>query len=367
MYTKKRSIGWVILYVVTFFFAALLLLSFAAAFVSPEKFVWFSYFGMIFPFVLVVNIFLAIFLLCNLKTIALLPVFAIALNWSNMQTLAKFKSAEFDTNEKKIRVMSYNVNLFDHYGNINTQEGQTEREILEFISNETPDILCFQEFWGETKNAIPTSFLRQKVGLKYASQSRFNKTISFGNKIYSRFPIIHDSLIRFENSKNLILFADVVAHEDTIRVFNFHLASIRFEKSDDSFYQELTKAPNEVADLKKGLVGLIRKMNAAYKQRAFQANILARLIAQSPYPTLVCGDMNDIPQSYAYKCISKNMNDSFCKRAFGLGTSYSGAYPSFRIDYIFFSDAFYCENFSTIRVRYSDHFPIISDLKIKLL
>ncbi len=152
-----------------------------------------------------------------------------------------------------------------------------------------------------------------------------------------------------------------------IRVFNFHLESIGFHKSDDMFYQDLITMPAETPDIKKGVWRLISKMNAAYAKRAEQARILAQLIADSPYRTLACGDMNDTPASYTYRQISKTMNDGFCERAFGLGTSYNGAYPSFRIDYIFFSDGLYCENFTTIRTNYSDHFPIYSDLKINKL
>lgn len=363
---RKENIGWKVLNITAIFFAALLMLSFCAAFVDPGKFVWLAYLGMLFPFLLTINILYLAFLLANLKITALISAIAIALNWANIQTLAKFKSAEFTPHENKIRVLSYNVNLFDYYKYINAHEGQTEHEILDFIDNETPDILCFQEFRESIKRTSITQFLKQNVDLSYASQSRFNNDIAFGNKIYSRFPILRDSIIRFENSKNHILFADILAYEDTIRLFNFHLESIGFQKTDDQFYQELTTAlPSEVAELRKGIKGLLLKMNAAYLKRASQARILAQLIDSSPYQTIVCGDLNDTPQSYAYKQVSKKLNDSFCQRALGFGTSYAGAYPSFRIDYVFFSERFFCENFSTIRVKYSDHFPIISDLEIK--
>ena len=355
---------WIVLNSSAVFFAVLLVFAYAAAYINPERFVWFAYFGKVFPILLVINILFAVFLAFNLKKAAVLSLFAIGLNGSNIQTMARFKSAEFDTNEKKIRVMSYNVNLFDYYGHINTEKGQTQREILNFIASETPDIICFQEFREDSRNAVVTPFLAQRSDLRYASQSRYNQNISFGNKIYSKFPILHDSLIRFENSTNMVLFADILAYGDTIRVFNFHLESIGFQESDDAFYRELTTAPTEVSDIKKGLGNLLRKINKAYLKRAEQARLLARLIADSPYPTLVCGDMNDTPTSYTYRQISKKLHDSFRKRGFGLGTSYSGVYPSFRIDYIFFSERFYCENFTTIRVKYSDHFPICSDLKI---
>jgi endonuclease/exonuclease/phosphatase family metal-dependent hydrolase len=256
------------------------------------------------------------------------------------------------------------VDLFDYFGHVNSTKGQTQREILDFLEEETPDIICFQEFREDLSQKEITKFLAKNLELKYASVSRTNKRTAFGNKIYSKFPIIRDSLIRFENSKNMIVFADILAYGDTIRVFNFHLESIGFQKDDDTFYQDFISAPTETSDIRKGVRRMISKMNRAYVIRAEQAEILAKLIADSPYKTIACGDLNDMPVSFAYRQVSRNMNDSFRKRGFGLGTSYAGVYPSFRVDYIFFSEGFYCENFSTIRVRYSDHFPILSDLKI---
>ncbi|MDR2907466.1 MAG: endonuclease/exonuclease/phosphatase family protein [Bacteroidales bacterium] len=362
---KKASIGWRIVQGLAVFFAVLLLFAFAAAFVNPEKFVWLAYFGMLFPLVLLINIFFAVFLAFNLKLMALLPILVIALNWSNVQSLAKFKSAEFDTNPQKIKVMSYNVNLFDYYGKINSQKGQTEREILDFIVGETPDIVCFQEFREHSQERAPSKRLTQAAGLRHASQSRYNKQVAFGNKIFSRFPILRDSLIRFEDSKNLVQFIDVLAYDDTVRIFNFHMESIGFQRTDDAFYRDLLTAPTEVSGLKDGVENLLEKMNRAYVKRSQQARILNSLIAASPYQTIVCGDMNDTPTSYCYHQISEHLSDSFCERALGLGTTYSGMYPAFRIDYVFFSEGLYCENFTTIRLKYSDHYPICTELKIK--
>jgi len=361
---NKAGFGWTLFNSLAIFFAILLVFAFVATYVNPTKFVWFAYFGLMFPFLLVVNILLAVFLLFNLKKISILLLFAIGLNWANIRNMAQFKSAEFSTNEKKIRVLSYNVNLFDHYGHINPVRGQTQREILNFLVQESPDIICFQEFRENLNQKQITRFLAQNLGLKYTSTSRRNNSVAFGSKIYSKFPIIRDSLIRFDGSKNMIVFADILAYGDTIRVFNFHLESIGFQKDDDMFYQELISAPTETTDIRKGVGQMISKMNRAYAIRAEQAKILAQLIADSPYRTIACGDLNDIPVSFVYRQISRHMNDSFRHRGFGLGTTYAGVYPSFRIDYIFFSEGFYCENFTTIRTRYSDHFPICADLKI---
>jgi len=364
---KKTSFVWTLFNSLAIFFAVLLIFAFVATFVNPAKFVWFAYLGLLFPFLFVINILFAVFLLFNLKKAAIIPLFAIALNWGNVQNMVQFRNPEFTESKKRIRVLSYNVNLFDHYGHISPIRGQTQRKILDFLLQESPDIIAFQEYREDLRDLQITRFLAENLELRYSSVSRVNNRMSFGNIIFSRFPIIRDSLIRFEDSRNMIVFADIVAHGDTIRVFNFHLESIGFQVEDDLFYQEFMSAPIETADIRKGVGRMISRMNRAYVRRAEQAKILAQLIADSPYRTIAAGDLNDIPVSFAYRQVSRNMNDAFRRRGFGLGTSYSGIYPSFRIDYIFFSEGFYCENFTTIRVRYSDHFPITADFKIKEL
>ncbi len=179
---KKGNLGWIFIKSLAIFFAILLVFAFAATYVNPAKFVWFAYFGMGFSILLVINILFAVFLGFNLKKTTLLPLVAIALNWSNIQTMMTFNSAEFDTNEKKVKVMSYNVNLFDYYQKINPKEKQSEQEILGLIADESPDIVCFQEFREDAKQASVTRFLAQHADLNYTSVSRYNEHIAFGNK-----------------------------------------------------------------------------------------------------------------------------------------------------------------------------------------
>jgi len=361
---KKRSFVWMLFNSLAVFFAILLIFAFLATFVNPAKFVWFAYFGLLFPFFLTINILFAVFLLFNLKKTVAIPLLAIVLNWANIQNMVQFNSPDFSESENSIRILSYNVNLFDHYGHINPRRGETQREILNFLTQEMPDIIAFQEYREDLRELEITRFLAHHLDLRYSSVSRVNNRMAFGNIIFSRFPIIRDSLIRFDDSRNMIVFADIVAHGDTIRVINFHLESIGFQREDDLFYLEFMSAPTETADFRKGVGRMLSRMNRAYAARAEQAQILAQLIADSPFRTIAAGDLNDIPVSFTYRTVARNMNDAFRRRGFGLGTTYRGIYPSFRIDYIFYSDGFSCENFTTIRVGHSDHFPIIAEFKI---
>ena len=94
-----------------------------------------------------------------------------------------------------------------------------------------------------------------------------------------------------------------------------------------------------------------------------QAERIAKLISDSPKRIIICGDFNDSPISYSYKKIRGDLHDSFIEKGFGLGSTYIGDFPSYRIDYIFHSDDLECISFKKIRRNYSDHYPIITGFR----
>ena len=86
---------------------------------------------------------------------------------------------------------------------------------------------------------------------------------------------------------------------------------------------------------------------------------------ESKYPIILCGDFNDVPNSYAYNTIGKNMQNAFVEAGYGIGSTFSGILPILRIDQIFYSNQFDVKQFTRIPKKLSDHFPIIADLEIK--
>jgi endonuclease/exonuclease/phosphatase family metal-dependent hydrolase len=93
--------------------------------------------------------------------------------------------------------------------------------------------------------------------------------------------------------------------------------------------------------------------------------MIRRKIEESPYPVIVCGDFNDTPSSYAYRETKGWLKDAFVQSGRGIGLTYTGKLPSFRIDYILYNKKFRSYNFKIHKIPYSDHFPISCDLKLK--
>ena len=88
-------------------------------------------------------------------------------------------------------------------------------------------------------------------------------------------------------------------------------------------------------------------------------------IEKSPYPVIVCGDFNDVPNSYAYYHIGKGMIDAFKAKGSGLDRTYLGISRTLRIDYIFCQPAFEVVEYNRIIKNFSDHYPVIADLFLK--
>jgi endonuclease/exonuclease/phosphatase family metal-dependent hydrolase len=110
----------------------------------------------------------------------------------------------------------------------------------------------------------------------------------------------------------------------------------------------------------------VNRFAVAYKKRAMQATVIKDLIAASPYPTIVCGDFNDLPGSFVYKALKGDMLDAFVEKGNGFGRTYNLFSPTLRIDYIFYDHrigeikAFDCPKMAA----YSDHNPVKATFKL---
>ncbi|MCK7541003.1 MAG: endonuclease/exonuclease/phosphatase family protein [Marinilabiliales bacterium] len=108
------------------------------------------------------------------------------------------------------------------------------------------------------------------------------------------------------------------------------------------------------------ITGIYRSLTQGFASRALQVDRVRRHIETSPYPVIVTGDFNDTPISYTYRIMRRGLKDAFVEAGYGAGFTYRGKYPPNRIDYILYNEEFHCNDFDIVKVRYSDHYPIIA-------
>jgi len=275
----------------------------------------------------------------------------------------KVESEDKISNNETLKVMSYNVRTFDQF---KWSENKNSRDnIFQLIRNQSPDIVCLQEFYTRNKAGSSEKDIHVLMGnydhhvIYYSKKTSENSGI--GIATYSRYPIIKTSRIPFNETRNQAVYVDIKYGNDTIRVFNIHLQSIKLAHNNYSFMDTLSlkysnKQMKEVKD-----IGI--KLRDAFVQRSEQSIIIHRYIEASPYPVIVTGDFNDTPISFAYNTIKKDLMDAFRETGKGLGNTYAGDLPSFRIDFILYSKKLQSVEFNRIKVKNSDHFPIIAKLK----
>lgn len=112
---------------------------------------------------------------------------------------------------------------------------------------------------------------------------------------------------------------------------------------------------------REGLLSVYRRMRKAYEWRVKQAATLRRLIGESPYPVVVCGDFNDTQSSYVYRLVSRGLHDSQRVMTTGWRNTYRRFFPGIRIDYILYNGPMKCVSCRVPQVDYSDHRPVVGE------
>jgi endonuclease/exonuclease/phosphatase family metal-dependent hydrolase len=265
--------------------------------------------------------------------------------------------------------MSYNVKLFGLYDTEDKKLRQKNKNtILQFINEEQPDIACFQEYFYDKSgklNFSTTDTLLSILNLKknnyhyeYFTASR--DEFYFGLATFSKNKIVGKGIVDMPDSSVIATYIDIKKKNDTVRVYNCHLASVHFEYEDYEIGKQLKiNTMNDPKWQKKAKV-LYKKLELAFTIRREQAKVLRKHIKNCHHYIIVCGDLNDSPASFAYNKVAHNLKDSFRESGTGMGETYLGeTFPKFRIDYILHDKAYksYGHTVGT-SISISDHYPV---------
>ena len=317
--------------------------------------------GLGYPIIVLVNCFILIVWTIARSRWAIYSLFIILLGGKLHFRTLSFTISKDTTKNTELKVISYNVRLFDVY-NPNLESGlETRNQIFQFLRNENPDVVCFQEFYSQDK---PTRFetmdsLFQVMGTKiYHQRSAYKRMArqNFGIAMFSKFPMIAKGDVMFETQGsqdfNYCIYADIVKDQDTFRIYDVHLQSIKLQSD---YYSAQTNDPTSNLTQESAIRLIYRKLQSAYVKRADQARRVVNHIKTSPYPTIVCGDFNDTPMSYTYNQFDRVLTDAFRNTSTGIGVTYVGKMPAGRIDYIFHSPELASNNFKIQQEVLSDH------------
>lgn len=321
--------------------ALLLLLSYILPYFEPKKFAFLSVLSLTVPFLIILNILFVVYWLFRVKKQMLLSLIVLLIGYSYIGSFYKFSSSKNIEDPQNISVMNYNVRLFNLFKWI--PDENVNQKIVDFINENQPDILSIQDY-------------RRDEDIKFTGYKKFEiisgEKIKNGQAIYSKFPIVNSGSIDFPDSNNNAIFVDIVKGKDTIRVYNVHLQSMKIDANGDA----LTKEPIE---------NLFRKVSRTFTMQQFQTELFLLHKRECPYKIIICGDFNNTAYSYAYKEIKGDLQDAFVEAGNGFGRTYNFKFFPIRIDFILVDKGFDINSFKTFDVPLSDHYPIMTRVKIK--
>ncbi len=336
---------------------------------DPKQWWFFGLFTFILAYLFIALFLFFVFWLFKKSPWCLISLITIAACWNALRNVFPMKISSTFSLQKppgSIRVMSWNVEQFNilHH----KDHPEIKQEMFDLINKYDPDIACFQEVVAGDKKKGINYFPDIQKALRfvdyfysYSIKDDFDAEHHFGRIIFSKLPIINkQTVVNYPNDYNATFqYIDVLKGNDTIRVFNIHLQSLKFSQANRNYLDNaslngdsnITESKSIIAKIKKGFI-----------KRSIQANFIKDEVNHSPYPVILCGDFNDVPNSYAYETIGEGLQNAFVEKGSGIARTFSAISPTLRIDNIFADKTFTILQFTRVKKLLSDHFPIIADL-----
>ncbi len=333
--------------------ALLLLVSAKFTLVSPVEHSVCIYPNYALPFLFLLNTVSLGYWIWRKKGWALLSVLALLLCWGEQKVWFPVHLGDeaAPLTEKEYKILTYNTMQFS---NGNPHQKNKPNKVLEYLRSSQADIICLQETMCYGGKRLSKADVRKSLSA-YPYQCSLPDDNSNRMWLFSKYPILKSRRIKYRSDYNASFYCDVQLDGKVIRVINNHLESNKLTSRDKDLYKDIKL---DTESISQGAFTLNRKLGPAASLRAKQADAVAREIAESPYPVIVCGDFNDIPNSYTYRRISKGLQDAWASHATGFGITFHESLYRFRIDYILHSPSIKSRQPQVDRLGYSDHYPL---------
>lgn len=303
-------------------------------YISPRVFPWLNLLSLGFPILITGYILITLFWIFSWKKRAIvflllgLLFFNSTIRWVNYSP----KNNEIPD----LKIVSFNTK-----GGI-----MTGRKDLEtFLASQNADVILLQEDWG--------------ADIKFKGYRKGDAKALI--TIFTKHEIVNEVLAdpNYEYDKAFGTITDIKIKGKIYRFVNAYLHPFKFEK-------EMVKL-NGDSDEDAGKLKIItERLLSTFKEHQDQIKVFRNYIDNSPYPVILAGDFNAVPNSYEYYHLGEGLQDVFMKTGNGSATSFHDYKFPIRIDYIFISESIKPLTYKVDRsVKISDHYPVISTFRLE--
>jgi len=351
---KRLGLIGVVMLLCNIIVSVLLVFSIFAGHFKPTQQPFTVIVGIIFPYLIILQIFFLLYFIFKRSKYVLLSILSIVIAVPSCKKIWAGRGSDVEA-ENSIKIISYNVKNLTMSDN--SKDSASISEFYKYLDESNADIINLQEYnLYDIQRDLEK--LKKITNTKHVAYTNYYPN-SYNLSIItlSKYPIINIESIRAD-SKSYAIASDILIGNDTVKVVNVHLKSIHLN------LEEINSMPSNTGEVKTRSKKVYGKVVYAAQKREKQVEKIIEHIGKKPKKTILCGDFNDTPNSYTYNMFSKGMTDIFVKSGKGFGFTFKEL-PLLRIDYMFTS-----KDFSPISFRIdrnsaiSDHNIIIGEIKL---
>jgi len=323
----------IIRFILTAFHIVIIALLFGTimnAYIPPSVFGMLNLLSLGFPILMVLNILLLIFWIVSWKKRA-----AIFLAFSLCFIIPTRRWINYTPTKKE----TPNLKIIS----LNGKSGKFgDENIYRFLNAQNADVVLTQEYQSA----------ENLKGFDY-SERRFPVV-----KIQSRFPITESGIVETDAKNGRCIYADIKVNGKIIRFVDLYMEPFYLDKS-------MVRPTKDMDANEEKAKNILHKLVPTFRKHQSQIAPIKGFLDSSPYPIILAGDFNSVPNSYEYYTLSENLEDTFLKVGQGSGTSFHDFKFPIKIDHIYASKSITPISYKVDRsVKISDHFPVIAEFLI---
>lgn len=354
--------------ILTFILYALTVFSAFGGRINPHFFALPSVFALFLPYLAIATIVAAAGWLCAKKffTAALgaLTVFICLGPITTAIPLHGSKKAE--EGNRTFKIMTYNVM---HGSDFRIPKSPGNRT-FEYIINSGADIVCLQELRYFSKDEIKnfTPSLRDSLYKVYPYRAGDDVA---DLKILSKYPVKLLNLpaypryaTQWEGHQNADFFR-INVDGTPLTVVNMHMNSYRLswkEREVVTDIKSISTAKESMAEFKDSIR---QKLTSSLEKRADNADRIRKALNEVKGNLIVCGDFNDVPESYAYRLIKgDDLKDAYVETNFGPTFTFNAHRFYFQLDQILYRGNMRALSVTKGKIDSSDHYPLIAEFEL---
>lgn len=298
-----------------------------------------------------------------------LGVLAIIASWGPVSTAIPFGSKKKATpGMQTFTLMTWNlIHGWDQEGKSDSVNGN---RAAQYIIDADPDIVCIQEL-DYSFNALSGGV--EMPYLTKAQHDTINARWPYRDGLYdmrviSKYPMVFEkgyNYVEGDFDPKRYSFFKINVNGHRLTVINVHLLSFRLNAEERDVVKDLGKG---VGGAKSSLAMLrtdIRdKLKAGFQKRKKDVGILRRTIDRMKGPLIICGDFNDVPESYAYRLMrGDDLKDAFVETGFGPLVTYNRHAFWVHLDQVLYRGPLKALSVRKGTTKASDHYPLLTEFE----